>query len=176
MVVIYTLALSPTGKRYPVEIRFGKWGPTQAVEQLIDAYRTHRHQLICVENNAAQEAIIQWALEKGEASMPIAAFTTGKQKADPAIGLPGMEVEFANGSWEVAMGNCEHEPDCGCGFCKWKKELEEHPVAVAADFVMASWFAREAARAATSSESEPTEEAVSAEEMGRERVEIGGLI
>lgn len=150
MVVIFTIAMGPTGKRYPIDIRFGKWSPNKTVEQLIEAYRVHRHQLICVENNASQEAIIQWALEKGERSMPIAAFTTGKQKADPMIGLPGIDVEFANGAWEVAMGMAEHEPDCKCGFCLWKKELSEHPIGSTADFVMASWFAREAARAAIS--------------------------
>jgi len=179
MVVIFTLAQSPQGKRYPIDIRFGKWGPTQTVLQLIEAYRAHRHQIICVENNAAQEAIIQWALEKGEASMPIAAFTTGKQKADPAVGLPGMEVEFANGSWDVLMGREPHEPDCKCGFCKWRSELMDHPIGVASDFVMASWFAREAARAATiqatQQNSEP-EAIITAEEMGLERVSIGGDI
>jgi len=177
MVVIFTLAQSPQGKRYPIDIRFGKWGPTETVLQLIDAYRTHRHQLICVENNAAQEAIIQWALEKGEASMPIAAFTTGKQKADPAVGLPGMEVEFANDSWTVPMGREPHEPDCQCGFCKWKRELMEHPIGAASDFVMASWFAREAARAASASaegSAGESETIITAEEMGLERVTIGG--
>jgi len=176
-VVIFTLAVDPTtGKRYPLEIRRGKWGPTESVNQLIDAYSTHRHQLIVVENNAAQDAIVQWALEKGHASMPILPFATGKQKVDPMIGLPGMEVEFANNSWIVAMGNTEHEPDCKCGFCVWKKEMGSHPVGEAADTVMASWFAREAARAITlgvQPQEEQQGEVITEEEVGLERISIG---
>ncbi len=173
-VVIFTLAISPNGKRYPIEIRRGKWGPTQSVNQLIDAYATHRYQLIVVENNAAQEAIAQWALEKGSASMPIVPFTTGKQKVDPLIGLPGMEVEFANDSWLCAMGDL-HEPDCECGFCVWKKEMSVHPIGEAADTVMAAWFAREAARALQIGVvEEPAEpEIITAEDIGMETVQIG---
>lgn len=177
-VVIFTLAVDPgTGKRYPLEIRRGKWGPTESVNQLIDAYNTHRHQIIVVENNAAQDAIVQWALEKGHASMPLLPFATGKQKVDPMLGLPGMEVEFANNSWIVAMGNAEHEPDCKCGFCVWKSEMGSHPVGEASDTVMASWFAREAARAITlglqPQEDTLQEEVVTAEEAGLETVKIG---
>jgi hypothetical protein len=174
-VVIFTLAIDPHGRRFPIDIRRGKWNSTRAVNELISAYKDHKHQIICVENNAAQDAIVQWALEKGERSMPIAAFTTGKQKADPAMGLPGMEVEFCNDSWICAMGK-EHEPDCECGFCVWYKELQNHPIGVASDTVMASWFAREAARALTSGITEQhDEEVVTAEDMGLERVHIGNL-
>jgi len=177
-VVIFTLAISPEGKRYPVEIRRGKWSPTESILQLIDAYKVHKHQLLVVENNASQEAIVQWALEKGQASMPLWPFTTGKQKADPMVGLPGMEVEFANDSWIVPMGN-EHEPDCGCGFCVWKRELGAHPIGEAADTVMASWFAREAARALTlgvvlpQEQIIPQSEIITEEDAGIERVQIG---
>jgi hypothetical protein len=144
---------------------------------LIDAYNAHRHQIIVVENNAAQDAIVQWALEKGHASMPLMPFVTGKQKVDPMIGLPGMEVEFANGSWVVAMGNAEHEPDCQCGFCVWKREMGSHPVGETADTVMASWFAREGARAITlglqPQEETQQEEIITQEEVGIKPVKIG---
>lgn len=176
-VVIFTLALSPDGRRYPIEIRRGKWGPTKAVLQLIDAYNTHHHQLICVENNAAQDAIRQWALEKGGASMPLKPFTTGSNKADIMVGLPGMAVEFENDSWIAAMGEVQHQPDCACGFCIWKRELSEHPVGEAADTVMASWLAREAARAigmgAMEDTIEPEVEIITQEEVGLVPVEIG---
>ena len=175
-VVIFTLAVGPHGMRYPIEVKRGKWGPTRSINELINAYRQHRHQIICVENNAAQEAIVQWALEKGERSMPIVPFTTGKQKADPAMGLPGMEVEFCNDSWVCAMGS-EHAPDCECGFCVWYKELQNHPIDTASDTVMASWFAREAARGLSIPQKteEQSEEIISMEDMGLKRVTIGNL-
>ena len=175
-VVIFTLAIGPHGMRYPIDVKRGKWGPTRSINELINAYRQHRHQLICVENNAAQEAIIQWALEKGERSMPIVPFTTGKQKADPAMGLPGMEVEFCNDSWVCAMGS-EHAPDCECGFCVWYKELQNHPIGIDSDTVMASWFAREAARGLSipQKSEEESEEIISMEDIGLKRVSIGNL-
>jgi hypothetical protein len=174
-VVIFTLAIAPDGKRYPIEIRRGKWNPTQSIQQLIDAFSMHHHQLIVVENNAAQEAIVQWALEKGH-QIPIWPFTTGKQKADPLMGLPGLDVEFENGSWVVAVDR-EHEPDCQCGFCVWKREMQAHPVGETADCVMASWFAREAARALTFGiVDEPINqqaEIITQEDVGLEQVKIG---
>jgi hypothetical protein len=75
------------------------------------------------------------------------------------------------------MGNKEHEPDCECGFCIWKKEMGAHPVGEAADTVMASWFAREAARGVTlgvlPQEEEQQEEVITAQEVGLEEVHIG---
>lgn len=172
--VIFILARGPDGKRYPIDIRRGKWSPTKAVVELIDACRIHMPQLMIVENNAAQEAIRQWALEKGSKDLPLAAFTTGKQKADPIMGLPGMEVEFENGAWVVAMGNKEHEPDCDCSFCKFKDELDKHPLGKTADIVMAAWFAREAVRfSEIQKPAEQQEEVITAEDIGIERIEIG---
>lgn len=177
-VVLFTLAYNPHSfKRYPIEIVRGKLDPTATVNEMIRQFDKHRHQAVVCENNAAQEAIVQWAKEKGRADMPIIPFTTGKQKADPALGLPSMEVEFANGAWCVPMGK-KHEPDCGCGFCAWRNELFNHPLAKAADTVMASWFAREGVRFLVEKLRVQQEEAlvddiVTAEELGVEPVTIG---
>lgn len=172
-VVIFTLALAHDGRRYPVEIRRGKWSPKESVLQLVDAFITHRAQLVVVENNAAQEAICQWAIEMGH-QMPVWPFTTGKQKADPLMGLPGMEVEFGNDSWVVAMGG-EHEPDCKCNFCMWKFEMQYHPIGETADIVMAAWFAREAARALQFNvlDAVPQNEIITQQDIGLEPVHIG---
>ena len=144
-VVIFTLALSPTGMRFPLEIKRGKWSPTRTIDELIQAYHRHNPQIIVVENNASQEAILQWASERGGIDMPIVPFTTGKQKADPIFGLPSMDVEFFNGAWCCPMMGVDvndHENT----FNIWRRELDEHPIGAAADTVMASWFAREGAR------------------------------
>ena len=141
--------------------------------QIIDAYTRHRPQLIVVENNASQSAISQWAIEKGH-QLPIMPFATGINKVSPDVGLPSMDVEFANGSWLVAMGGL-HEPDCVCGFCTWKREMDEHPIGVAADTVMAAWFAREGARALQCGVLEgETQETYTAEDVGLPVVTIGG--
>ena len=175
-VVIFILARSPEGIKYVVDIRCGKWSPTKSVEELIDACQTHQPQIMVVENNAAQEAIRQWALEKGARDLPLMPFTTGQQKANPVMGLPGLEVEFENKAWIVAMGDKPHDPDCRCNLCGFKHELSQHPTGKAADIVMAAWFAREGVRfieSQAAKEPEQAEEVITAEDMGIPRVEIG---
>lgn len=174
-VVIFVLAVSSKGLKVPIDIRFGKWSPTRTVNELIEAYNNYRPHITVVENNASQEAIVQWLQEKGHGDVAgsIIPFTTGKQKADPELGLPSLEVEFANGVWVVPMGRV-HDPDCKCGFCLWKKELRDHPIGEAADTVMASWFAREGARFILNNNQPQDDEIVTAEEMGIEPVAIGG--
>lgn len=144
-VVIFVLALKPgqRPKRVPVAIYRGEWGPAETVRHIVEAYRQHLPQVVKVENVAAQEAIVQWCQEKGEI-IPVEGFMTGKQKADPVIGLPSMEVEFENGSWEVA--DPAHEFGCPCPWCAWISEMRGHPLHPTQDCVMACWFAREASR------------------------------
>lgn len=171
-VVLFTLAINPYNHvRFPIEIIRGKFSPARTVEEMIRAYERHRHQIIVCENNAAQEAIIQWAQEKGKADFPIIPFTTGKQKVDPAMGLPSLEVEFSNGAWCVPCASID-ETDGEHPINVWKSELRNHPVAAAADTVMASWFAREGARYLIGGGSS-TPEFVTGEEAGIEQVQIG---
>lgn len=176
-VVVFTIAIIPGSlKRVPVDIRRGKWNSIRAIKEILDVNAKQKPILFVVENNAAQDAIIQWAREKGGANLNIMPFTTGSQKASPDIGLPSMDVEFENGSWIVPMG-APHEPGCECNFCVWKTELEDHPVAAAADTVMASWFAREGVRLLLAKAEEPApedpHEVITQEDVGLERVTIG---
>lgn len=146
--VIHTLALNPEDKqKVVVEIVRGKWTSPETARRIITAYNEHQSQIIMVENNAYQEALLQWinfipGCPKG---IPIIGFTTGKQKADRVVGLPGMAAEMDNGGWMLPMGR-KHEGSCGCNFCTWIAELKAHPIGKYTDCIMASWFAREAVR------------------------------
>ena len=171
-VVIFTLAVSPDGRRVPISIKRGKWAPKRTIRELIQDFEEHNSQIIVVENNASQEAIIQWAQEVGRCDMPIIPFCTGKQKADPELGLPSMDVEFENGAWVVPMDGIE-ETDAENTFNIWRRELRSHPIAEAADTVMASWFAREGARFLLKPRDD-SDDTVYAEDMdGHEEVVIG---
>lgn len=170
-VVIFTMAISHRGQYVPVDIKCGKFAPKKTIDYLIEAWLKHRPQIIVVENNAAQEAICQWALEVGYKNMPIAPFTTGSVKNHPEFGLPAMEVEFANGTWVVPMKGID-EFDSKNPFNLWRKELRSHPVGAAEDTIMASWFAREGARFLKFGE-EPDPEIVDEEDMNVEHVNIG---
>lgn len=171
-VVLFTLAINPFNHmRFPIEIIRGKFSPARTVEEIIAAYERHKHQIIVCENNASQEAIIQWAQEKGKADMPIIPFTTGRQKADPAMGLPSLEVEFANGAWCVPCASID-ETDGDHPINVWRRELQEHPLGEAADTVMASWFAREGARYLIG-KNDGVPDHVTGEDVGVEQIQIG---
>jgi len=173
-VVLFVLAVSPQGMKVPIDIRRGKWGPTQTIGQIIDVHRDYNPHLIVCENNASQEAIVQWASEKSF-DITIVPFTTGKQKADPSLGLPSLEVEFANGSWVVPYKGIDQH-DSRHPYNVWRRELLNHPLDKEADTVMAMWFAREGARylqknIVTSETAE--QDIITGEEMGVEDVVIG---
>lgn len=145
-VVIFTVAINPhTHQRVRVEIRRGKWSPKETIREIIDVYKTHLPQIMVCENNAAQTAILQWATEVGGVDIPLVPFQTGKQKADPVFGLPGLEVEFANGAWCIPMQGID-STDTNNPNIVLKDELRAHPIAATWDCVMAMWFAREGAR------------------------------
>ena len=145
--VIYVLANSPQGVRYPVEILSGSWKSPETARILHDVCDRHRPMVVKVENNGYQTSLIEWCAEMGWSGMPIEGFMTGRQKADAEVGVPSLAVEFHNGSWFVAMGGRVHEFDCKCGFCEFRKDLRSYPIPERNyDYLMASWFAREGAR------------------------------
>lgn len=147
--VIFTIAKGPDGKRYPIEIKRGRWGPIDTAKEVYATWERHNPQIVMIENNAYQDAFLEWCAEyagreKGQV-LPLRAFTTGKNKFDPSVGLPSLAAEIDNQSWEVLMGK-RHDLTCRCSFCVWLKEMKDYPIGEHDDTVMASWFAREASK------------------------------
>lgn len=172
-VVISVWALAQSGRRILVEKRRGKWAPERTIAELLDAYEVHQPSIMVVENNAAQEAIIGWFKAVSQVIPPVMPFVTGKQKADPELGLPGMEIEFANDMWLVPCKGVD-PLDSEHPINVFKKELRSHPIGEAADTVMAAWFAREGARYLMKLKTEPQEqETYTEEDFGVEQVQIG---
>jgi hypothetical protein len=110
------------------------------VAKIIDHHR--RFFSICVvENNAAQDFIVQFA--RGQFAVPIRPFTTGRNKAHPEFGVESIAAEMAGGKWVIPNneGRCTPEVDA------WISEMLYYdPTAHTGDRLMASWFAREGAR------------------------------
>ena len=174
--VIFVGAINPhTHQRVCIEIIRRKMPPKQMVQEILDVYARHKCLVMVCENNASQEAIVQWVTEVGGLALPIVPFTTGKQKADPVLGLPSLEVEFANGAWIVPTRGID-AADANHPVNVFKYELRAHPVAEASDTVMAAWFFREGCRWLTDGQKvdpqEQADEIVTGEEMGVEEVEI----
>jgi hypothetical protein len=139
--VAYTIAYdSSRNIAYPIEIIRGRFTPTETGNLIINAWKKHNSQLLIVENNAYQGAILDiLALIPGAPTgLPLVPFRTGMQKADPSIGLPGLVACMENGGWKFPLRG--HDRLCGCSLCTALKELQEYPLGVHDDTIMAGWF------------------------------------
>lgn len=148
--VMITLAVDGA-KKCPVSIVRGRYTSPQFTRLILDEIATFKHDLIFVENNAQQEALIQWIDQVAignEELPPVKGFYTGTQKQDSEIGLPSITVEMEQGRWILPSVE-NHEKPCHCGFCTLIKEMLEYPIGKYTDILMALWFAKEASRSMT---------------------------
>lgn len=141
---LFVLARAPNGARYLLDVRYGAWKPERIADEVITLNAIHHPVAIYFENNALQDAFIALVKLRGALDIPIRGFLTGKQKADPMVGLPSLEIELENAAWVI--GEPEHETGCQCDVHHWLAEVRNHPVYGSEDGVMAWWFAREASK------------------------------
>jgi len=129
-------------KYVALHCEYGKWSSPETVNAIEKNYKDWKVDVIVVESNQYQEALIQW-LEEFNKSLPVVSHYTTSMKHDPEIGLPSMAIEFQTQKWIIPMGKMPHSSDCVCGKCKWIEELTMYPFGETSDLVMASYFARE---------------------------------
>jgi len=138
--VLFTIAVHPNGEREVLEISSGKWSGPEIVGRLIDVHRRF-FSIVIVENNAAQDFILQFARDGN--AIPLRPFTTGRNKANPEFGVESMATEMANAKWIIPNENGALVPEVEA----WVTEMLYYdPRAHTGDRLMASWFAREGAR------------------------------
>ena len=138
--VLFTIAIDPQGNRHVLSIESGRWAGPEIVQRIESAH--HRYQsIVIVENNAAQDFIVQFA--RHASAIPIKPFTTGRSKAHPDFGIEGIATEMANGKWIIPNHGGVMHPDVHA----WVDEMLYYdPAAHTGDRLMASWFTREGAR------------------------------
>lgn len=143
---IVVVGLAPNNRRALLDIRYGAWKSPDTARNIGDVESKHHTQWIQVENNAYQDALIDWIKEADMPFWPkIEPFTTGANKADPDMGLPVLEVEFHNKAWIIPGAEFEgHPPTCPCDWCRLNNEVKNYPKYSSTDGVMALWFARDA--------------------------------
>ena len=137
---LFTIAVAPNEDRIVLNCDAGRWGGPEIVDKIIDHYDRYQS-IVIVENNAAQEFILQFTKKKS--AVPVMPYTTGTAIRHPEFGLEALAAEMANGKWVIPCRNnvCHPEVDA------WINELLYYdPRAHAGDRLMASWFAREGAR------------------------------
>jgi hypothetical protein len=139
---LFTFEQLDDGRRRILDVDFGQWDAPTIVGKIIAKNEQFRS-LVMVENNAAQDYIRQFVLARN-ASIPIKAHTTGRNRAHPEYGIEGLFIELQNGAWIIP---CTLAGTMAPGVAKWVEEClyyqpEKHP----GDVLMASWLAIELAR------------------------------
>ena len=96
--VMLVAAIDPKSKRrYPVEIIRKRQRFPDTIRMIQLQWDKWRPQSIYVESNAFQAAVTQ-ELSRIDRSIPVRAYTTGREKMSPEIGIPSLSGTTANGS------------------------------------------------------------------------------
>lgn len=139
----FTFELLPNGKRRVLDIESGRFDGPTIVAKTIRKSRQF-NSIVRVENNAAQDYIRQFMLASN-ASVPVKAHTTGRNKAHPEFGVEGLFIELQNGAWIIPCDRGTLRPHSQV--YKWIEQcLDYEPGKHTGDLLMASYFAREQAR------------------------------
>ena len=161
--VLVTLAIGPHGEMYLVDIARGRMRHYETVEKIRENYREYHPQLVMVENNGYQQAMID-ALEEDAYLIPVAPFTTtAKAKHSESVGIRGMATMFQRGKWDIPVRGLvdrdKFDPDAPVtSLDTWLmsevekdviasllREFSDYPSGRFSDQVMACWFATHAA-------------------------------
>lgn len=138
LTAIFTFMEDAKGFRTLLWIESGKFTGPEIVRRIEDHHERYQS-FIAVENNAAQDFILQFMAEGSH--VPVVPHTTGRQKKDPLLGVEGLAVELSKGIWIIPSAKPEAEIEA------WISEMLFYsPKIHTGDRLMASYFAREVAR------------------------------
>jgi hypothetical protein len=140
--VLFTILVHPNEDREILDIEGGRWEGPEIVDKIRDVH--HRFgSIVIVENNAAQEYILQFT--RRDSAVPVEPFTTNKTAfKSAAFGVESLGTEMSLGKWIIP---CDWHRRVDPEVKQWIDDClaydpETHP----GDALMASYFAREAAR------------------------------
>lgn len=139
--VLTTILVHPNEDREILWIESGRWAAKEIVDRIVDTHRRY-NSIVIVENNAAQQYIIDFTKELS--AVPVRPFTTGRNKSNQEFGIESLATEVANGKWIIPSKNgrpANKEIDALV-----TAMLYYDPQQHTADHLMSMWFAREGAR------------------------------
>lgn len=145
--VLFTFAIEPiTNRLVPMHMVRHKIDFTSMVELIIELAPLLRWDLLVVENNGYQQAMVSTLEQRHlHGLINVKGHTTTTNKHSMEIGLPAMSAVFGAGGFSIPCGGDKHPLECLCNLCAWVGELRGHPTAQFSDTVMATWFAQRAA-------------------------------
>lgn len=138
----FTFEALPSGHKRILDIEVGKYDGPTILNKLFEKTKAYKS-VLRVENNAAQDYILQFARER-QADLPIKPHTTGRTKAHPEHGVEGLFVELFNGAWLIPTdthGQCHPHVQRWIDAC-----LYYSPAKHTDDTLMSCYFAREQAK------------------------------
>lgn len=140
--VLFTITVDDAGRRIPVDIESGRWSSPEILSRI---WRCSQRfgSIMLVENNGAQDFLLQWARQSGIAVREFT--TTAHNKFSEAFGIESIAVEMRSGLWLIPSGTTGRDlhPEVRA----WCQDMVFYsPNAHTGDRLMASWFAREGAR------------------------------
>ena len=149
---IHFYAKDGLGKKYPIEHWRGNYTMDEIVAIINNAWnRGIRFSLLYVENNAQQAKIVAGLKilakhEKYEWVYRVKGFETGKNKADPMLGLAATDVEIGTGGIIYpGLESSRRDVDHAHAWKVWETEMNGCPKIIPAgetpDSVMSDWFA-----------------------------------
>lgn len=139
----FTFAQQADGYRRILDVEFGQMDAPEIVNKVIEKAQLYKS-IVRVENNAAQDYIVQFARAQNR-SVPVKAHATGRAKAHPEYGVESLFVELQNGAWIIP---CDKHRRCNPAIQRWIDEcLYFTPGAHTGDVLMACWLAQQQARA-----------------------------
>ena len=145
--VLVTAILHPDKRRQVVSVRYGVWTAHEIAENIRRQYEAFGGSIL-VENNGAQQFLLDLLTSQGGGNVPVKGFqTTGKNKYEPVYGVESLAKEIASGQWifpssDGTYSGCEPAMQWLLDACRAYTRGKHTP-----DGLMAMWICREAMRA-----------------------------
>jgi len=143
LTALFTILVRPDEVRQVLEVQAGRWAGPEIIDRVVSVHERFRS-IVIVENNAAQDFLLQWVRERAP-GLRVRSFTTGRNKLSAEYGVESLAAELAVGKWAIP---CEAGTRAvGSQVGEWIAEMVSYdPGTHTGDRLMASWIAREAAR------------------------------
>lgn len=151
--IFFTFEVQPDDSRRILQIEAGRMSGPEIIERMLSHQKRYQSQM-WVENNAAQDFLLQFAQEKSK-TLHVHAHTTGRQnKWDRDWGVESIFTEMQRGAWIIP---CDEAGRCHPQVQRFCDDLQYYqpPPAHTGDYLMAAWIGREAARRSSAQDPPP---------------------
>lgn len=143
--IITTVAMhKATERRHHIET-VALRDASKLLEHMIRVRKQYNPTLWMAENNATQDLVNELLLNfTGLKGVNLQGFCTGKNKADPDMGLKSLENEFERGLWKFYFNDEPTIEDSKTNtYTRLYYEIRDYPFWDTTDIVMSLWFCRE---------------------------------